>query len=67
MLSAAMFLLMLQKPNCNKEIRGEMWPMVANGNQAALMLLARAGTLEMCTSIHHRYRWERLSLRADKP
>lgn len=64
MLSAALLMVMLQKPHCSKEIRGEMWPTVANENKTALILLARSGTLEMCVPSWWGYKWERLGIRA---
>jgi hypothetical protein len=63
MLSAAILLIMLNKPHCSKAIRGQLWPEIANSDKTALQALARAGTLEMCVASGWGYKWERLGIR----
>lgn len=48
MFSAAILLLLLNKPPCTKAIHGQMWPNAANNDKVALQVFARSGTLEMC-------------------
>ena len=63
MLSAALLVFMIaDKPLCSKKMEGQMWPTVANENQRALLMLARAGTLEMCLPWTWGYKWERLTV-----
>jgi hypothetical protein len=58
MLSAALVLLLLNKPICNKHTQGKMWPEAANNDKSALLTLARSGALEICVSTSWGYRWE---------
>ena len=58
MLSAAMILIMLHKPICNKDRQGLMWPEAANRDKAILLMVARAGTLEMCVASGWGYKWQ---------
>lgn len=67
MLSSAVLLILLNKPVCNKETHGQLWPEAANRDKTALQILARSGTLEMCASSGWRYKWEHLSVNAQRP
>ena len=58
MLSAAIVLLMLNKPVCDKQTHGQMWPALANSDRRALLVLAQSGELEMCMASGRRYRWQ---------
>ena len=62
MLSAAVLLLLLNKPHCDKKIHGLMWPEAANSDKTAFLTLARSGTLEMCVSATWGYKWEHLTV-----
>lgn len=62
MLSAAILLLLLNKPPCTKAIHGQMWPNAANDDRAAVQVFARSGTLEMCVPSTWGYKWQRLSV-----
>jgi hypothetical protein len=62
MLSAALLILLLNQPFCTKKTQGQMWPEAANSDKAALLTLARAGTLEMCVSSTWGYKWEHVTV-----
>jgi hypothetical protein len=62
MFSAALLLLLCNKPLCTKQTHGQMWPAAANNDKTVLLTEARAGTLEMCVTSRKRYRWEHLTI-----
>jgi hypothetical protein len=51
-----------EKPKCTSRIEGRMWPDAANDDKTALLMLARAGKLEMCVATDLGYRWEKLTV-----
>jgi hypothetical protein len=60
-------LLLLQKPiderpACNADTVGLMWPNEANLDPQALYRLSRAGELWLCTKHPWRYKWEKPSV-----
>jgi len=59
MLSAAMVFLMLPEPICNKDRQDMMWPEAANYDKTFLLMVARAGSLEMCVKSEWGYKWEK--------
>ena len=46
------------KPACNAENLGRMWPDAANSDPRLFTKLARCGALQVCTRQVWRYRWE---------
>ena len=51
-----------ERPACNAEQTGLMWPLAANTNPSLVRQLAREGTLWICSRGSWRYRWEQPSI-----
>lgn len=51
-----------ERPACDADTVGLMWPNEANLNPQALHKLARTGDLWLCTKHPWRYKWDRPSV-----
>jgi hypothetical protein len=47
-----------EKPRCNEHNQGRFWPEAANVSANALRTAARDGSLEMCSAVWWKYKWE---------
>jgi len=54
------------RPPCNSENVGEMWPETANHDHKEVVRLARCGQLQMCVQHGKKFRWESLTVRIDQ-
>lgn len=54
------------KPACNASTAGQYWPTNANHDRVSLIRSAQCGELEFCARKGWRYRWERLTVRANQ-
>ena len=55
-----------QRPACNAQTSGRMWPEAANRDHKIVSKLARCGDLLICTRGVWRYHWEPLTVRVDQ-
>ena len=51
-----------KKPACNAGNQGRFWPLEANSSQHAARELYQSGTLEVCSQVVWKYKWERMSV-----
>jgi hypothetical protein len=55
-----------EKPVCNSQIQGQMWPDAANHDRALISRLVRCGELLICVRGTWHYHWEAASVRLDQ-
>jgi len=55
-----------ERPVCNPQIQGHMWPDAANHDRSLISRLARCGELLICVRGTWHYHWEAASVRIDQ-